>query len=188
MKKVLIFTLLFIPTLSFAAPSVRMLGSKAPATTVTQSETKSTSAKSSAGLARIGTLRANNKVTTTNATGAITSSNSRFPVITPAHSYSSVQTPSVTSGGGTTTIVSGVDEAAIADAVAALKDEIIQEIADDYYDKDEFDEAVQAAVLDDPRFDAIRLINPANASNRRGQNFPASTDSGDGYVYIWIEK
>lgn len=177
MNKVLILTLLFVPTLSFAAPSVRMLGNKAPTSLSAQTETKVTPTKntSNTALSRVGTLRVNTK--TTGNTGAITSSSSRFPVITPAHSYSSVVSPgTVNTNTGAT--VAGVDAAAIADAVAEAKEELRQE----YYNKSQFTEAVRDAIEDDPRFDAIRLVDPAQAKNRQGQTLPSD------YVYIWIEK
>ena len=190
MKKFLVFALLIFPMTVFAAPSVRMLGSKANTNVVPQSESKVTPTKNTSGAssARIGTLRTNTKITSNNA-GAITSSSSRFPVITPAHAYNSVISPGTNSNNaGAST--AGVDVAAIESAIKDAKDEIKTEMASDYYQKDseEFKEAVRAAIEDDPRFDAVRLIDPASATNRRGQTFPSSPDAGDGYVYIWIEK
>jgi len=111
MKKFLIFALLFLPVTSFGASSVRVLGTGATpqgagtktsvATKVTPAKTinatKSSSSLTSTTPSRIGTIRAKTASPAGSVSvksGGTTSSGSRFPVITPAHSYSTVTSPS----------------------------------------------------------------------------------------------
>ena len=105
MKKILIFALLVLPMASFGASSVRVLGSgtATPATGIAGAAkvtpAKVTAAKpaatSTAATSRIGTIRVKPKATTTTlstGTSSSTSTGSRFPVITPAQSYKTVNT------------------------------------------------------------------------------------------------
>ena len=134
MKKFLIFALLILPVASFGASSVRVLGSGAAtpaagAKTTTISAAKITPAKvtaakpsaastaSTATTSRIGTIRAKPKTTTgtisAGTSGGTTSTGSRFPVITPAHSYKVVNTQQAagnTGGSSGGTQVVGVDD------------------------------------------------------------------------------
>ena len=109
MKKYLVLALLLAPAVSFAAPSVRVLGSGSgttassatgskitPAKTASVSKTAATNAANAGRTAsgsRIGTVRATPKVANTVANTTASGTASRFPVITPAHSYSSVTKP-----------------------------------------------------------------------------------------------
>ncbi len=113
MKKLLIFALLLVPMTAFAASSVRVLGTgttPGAGTKVTAANTANTarvtpakataakpaaaSAASTAATSRIGTIRVKPKTTATgtltSSSSGTTSSGSRFPVITPAHSYKTV--------------------------------------------------------------------------------------------------
>ena len=103
MKKYIILALLFVPMVAFGASSVRVLGNKAttPAvkgTTATKAIPAKTAAVATTGdssVSRVGAVRAKTKTGTTTASAT---SNSRFPVITPAHSYSSVASPKPSGG------------------------------------------------------------------------------------------
>lgn len=207
MKKILLLLLLFVPVVSMAAPSVRVLGK--PAVTSDAGGIKITPAKSTGETnantaARLGSLRAK--------TGAISSASSRFPVITSAKVYNNVNIPTgktgtVTTGGNTNPPAGDVDVNAIINAVKSdLRNEYYNrndtynrnEIynRNETYNKEEVDARiteinnslteVNNAVtevtnnLDDSRFDAIRTTNPRTARN--GADAPA------GYVYIWIEE
>lgn len=175
MKKFLIFVLLCIPMTAFAASSVRVLGGKSatPGTTVPTSTAsakvlpaKSAAVKTtSAASPRIGTVRAKAKtVAPTTVGGSVTSttstnSGSRFPVITPAHSYNSVTKPSAASSGNTTNVN-----------------------VNNYYTKDEVDEK-----LDDPRFDMIRISN-GNPESNWTDNPLLQQRLNERYVFMWIEE
>ncbi len=187
MKKFgLLLLLLFVPVVSFGAPSIRMLGNKTAMTTTAASGSKITPVKAtvsneaSNSTARLGSLRAKSK--TNNLTTNNSLKGSRFPVITPASSYNSVAAPQISGGtyGGTASVPANVDVAAIVDAVT-------QNIANDYYNKtevyntNEFKEAVRAEIpeeTDDPRIDAIRI----------GSRPSHSAELDPNYVYIWIEE
>ena len=175
MKKVLIFALVLFPAFAFGAPSVRMLGNNNVAKATTNSGAKITPAKSNAtsgaiSAARLGTLKT--KVKTTGVKGAITNSNTRFPIITAAQPYSSVKRPKTDT---TTSSSAGVDTDAIIYAVT-------QNIEKNYYNKDEvynnnnFIQAVKD--VDDPRIDAIKV----------GAKPVHDTKLPSDYVYIWIEE
>ena len=171
MKKCLILVLLLLPTVSLAAPSVRVLGSGTgttassstgakitPAKTANISKTATLGTNKGAATAgsRVGTLRAVPKVGSGVANTSASGAASRFPVITPAHSYSSVTKPQVT--GGTTINVD----------------------LDNYYNKQEVNNIINALKEeDDPRIDAIRLVDPSNMHTK---------DLPDDYVYMWIEE
>lgn len=207
MKKILLLLLLFVPVVSMAAPSVRVLGK--PAVTSDAGGTKITPAKSTGvtnanTAARLGSLRAK--------TGAISSASSRFPVITSAKVYNNVNIPTgktgtVTTGGNTNPPAGDVDVNAIINAVKSdLRNEYYNrndtynrnEIynRNETYNKEEVDARiteinnslteVNNAItdvtnnLDDSRFDAIRTTNPRTARN--------GADAPEGYVYIWIEE
>lgn len=122
MKKLLIFALLFVPVASFGASSVRVLGAgttpvagtktttstaaKVTPSKVTAAKPAAASTASNAATSRIGTIRVKPKTTTgtlTSSSTGTTSSGSRFPVITPAHSYKTVGTQQAAgnTGGGT---------------------------------------------------------------------------------------
>ena len=175
MKKVLIFALVLFPAFAFGAPSVRMLGNNNIAKVAANSGTKITPTKSdtnsgAVSAARLGTLKAKTK--TTGVTGAITNSNTRFPIITAAQPYSSVTRPKTDT---TTAPSAGVDTDAIIYAVT-------QNIEKNYYNKDEvynnnnFIQAVKD--VDDPRIDAIKV----GAKPVHSAQLPSD------YVYIWIEE
>ena len=130
MKKLLVFAILLLPMTTFAASSVRVLGAKpatSGATTTTamtsniskaaQSKTASTNTDG-ATTSRIGAISSKAKKATGTLTGSKTTgttSGSRFPVITPAHSYNTVNKPqsgtnNTGTGGGTTVITRDVDD------------------------------------------------------------------------------
>ncbi len=174
MKKLLIISLLVLPISVNAASSVRMLGSNSNAKSatiqkITPTKTNTTVSDGSITSSRVGTLRANQKTV-----GAISGSNSRFPIITTVRPYNSVATP--TGSGTTTTVVpASVDTDAIVNAVT-------QRIENNYYNKEQvynnnnFIEAVKD--VDDPRIDAIKVgSKPVHSAN-----LPSD------YVYIWIEQ
>ena len=172
MKKLLIFALLLIPVTSFAASSVRVLGSGSGSTSSTTKPsakvvpTKATAAKPAAAqsgdstTSRIGTVRAKPKTTlgTVSASSKTTTTNnagSRFPVITPASSYNTVTKPQ--SGN----VVSGAGAASLG--------------------------------FDDPRFDMIRKSNsgsPEEEWRAKGKAYGDLVDHrlDEGYVFMWIEE
>lgn len=190
MKKCFVFALMLLPMVSFAAPSVRMLGSKtsSPSATttstvkVTPSKTTTTDSGTDSS-ARIGTLRAKANAGTSTTTTS-TSSSSRFPTISSSHTYSAVTKPQAS---GTT--VSSVNKEEIVN-------EVMQNVEAKYYDKEqsdtnyynkgdvyttnEFKEAVKETMdeVDDPRIDAIKI----------GSRPEHSVPLQEGYVYMWIEK
>lgn len=184
MKKYMILALLCIPMTAFAAPSVRVLGNKstnATATNTSSMPAKAVPAKSAttaggATTSRIGTVRAKTNTATVSGTKSGVGTESRFPVISPNHVYSSVTSPKPT-GGGTTVVPAEVDTDAIVDTV-------MQKVENNYYDKNEvynnnfFNEAVQN--VDDPRVYAISTSDPK--VERDGQEAP------EGWVYMWIEE
>lgn len=169
MKKYLVLALLLVPTVSFAAPSVRVLGSGSgttassatgskitPAKTTSVSKAAATNTGRTASGSRIGTVRAMPKVGSGTVSTTASGTASRFPVITPAHSYSSVTKPQTASG---TTV--NVD-------------------LDNYYNKEEVNNIINALEpKDDPRIDAIRLVDP---SDKHTEVLPPD------YVYMWIEE
>ncbi|MBR0212295.1 MAG: hypothetical protein IJQ55_01690, partial [Alphaproteobacteria bacterium] len=176
MKKFLVLALLLAPAVSFAAPSVRVLGSGSgttassatgskitPAKTASVSKTAATNAANAGRTAsgsRIGTVRATPKVANTVANTTASGTASRFPVITPAHSYSSVTKPQ-TAGGNTTVNVD----------------------LDNYYNKEEVNNIINALKQeDDPRFDMIRVSHGNPQDNWNGYQIP------EGYVFMWIEE
>jgi len=175
MKKLLIFALLLIPVTSFAASSVRVLGSGSnnpSSTTKTSSKvvpTKATVAKPAAAktasqsgdsnTSRLGTIRAKPKTTlgtvSSGSTTTTTSAGSRFPVITPANSYNTVTKPqagNISSGSGVT----------------------------------------PSGVLDDPRFDMIKKSkgSPEGEWRDKGTTYDEMVDDrlSEGYVFMWIEE
>ena len=197
MKKYVISLLLFLPMVSFGAPSVRMLGNQPALSAAISSGAKVTPVKapnessSSSSSARIGTLSARSKPSNLSSVKTVSSS-SRFPVIQPAFSYNSVSTPQTggTSGSsGSANVPANVNVAEIVDAVT-------QNIERNYYNTDQvynnthFVEAVQNVINDntndDPRFDAIRISdgNPRTYWENKGLSLP----SDNSYVYIWIEE
>ena len=122
MKKFLIFALLILPITSFGASSVRVLGSgtatpaaglasatKVTPAKVTAAKPAAASTASTAATSRIGTIRVKPNATTNTlsaGTSSSTSAGSRFPVITPAHSYKTVtsqQAGATNTGTGTGT-------------------------------------------------------------------------------------
>lgn len=173
MKKILFMVLLVLPFTAFGAPSVRMLGNNTPSNTASAQKitpTKTSAASNAAATSRIGTLRIAPKASGT--VGAISGSNSRFPIITAAHSYNSVATPSKDT---TVVIPSNVDTDEIVDTV-------VQRIENNYYNKSEVynnNEFINAVKdIDDPRIDAIKV------GSKPVHSEPLPSD----YVYIWIEE
>lgn len=171
MKKFLIFALFVFPMIAVAAPSVRMLGNNTTNAASVQKITPTKTGNTATTSARVGVLRAAPKTSGGNV-GAITGSNSRFPIITPAHSYNSVAAPSKDT---TVVVPADVD-------INAITDEVTQRIENNYYNKtevynnDEFKEAVKN--VDDPRIDAIKV----------GSRPVHSATLPSDYVYIWIEE
>lgn len=188
MKKLLIFALLFVPVTSFAASSVRVLGSGSSALPGSGSATKTTSAtparafstakvatpKAAAAAAakagdgstsRIGTISAKVKkpvtTTTTTSTGSTASSGSRFPVITPAQSYNTVVKPQANTG---TTVVPGD-----IDLVSIIN-------------------AVKAEIEEDPRVDMIHAGNREAYWRDKVGNATVNKYLNDGYYFMWIEE
>jgi len=177
MKKIIVLALLILPVTSFGASSVRVLGAKAaPASgsgvTAAPAPAKALPAKSATTNAsgnsgsRIGTVRAIPKATTTAAgTAATTGNPSRFPVISPAHSYSSVTKPQTS---GTTTV--------------------INPDLSNYYTKEEVDYKIeQIEPEEDPRVDMIHL------GSKRAEWMKTHEDKvkeleNDGYVFMWVEE
>ena len=187
MKKLFIFALLVLPMTTFAASSVRVLGSGSnlpgSGTTKTTSSSAKVATTPKAALpkaaasaakvgdgssSRIGTVRVKPtaKTTTTTATGttsnAAATAGSRFPVITPAHSYNTVVNPE--SGNGIKPGAQNVD-------------------LSNYYNKQEVDDK-----LDDPRFDMIRISNGNPRSKWIGNPLLNKRETEDGYVFMWIEE
>lgn len=175
MKKLILLALLIIPVTSFAASSVRVLGAKtaptsgssatsAPAAKVLPAKAATTTAAKSGTTStnsRIGTVRAKPKTTVgTVSTASSGSSTARFPVITPANSYSSVNKPQA--AGGTTVVNQNVN-------------------LENYYTKDEVDDK-----LDDPRFDMIRVGN--ENPERYWQGNPKLEGLRGDYVFFWVEE
>ena len=173
MKKYIVLALLLIPVASFGAPSVRVLGNNAGtpaasgATAVKVTPAKTTlKAASDSSAARVGTLRAKSKTSGTVSTTGATST-SRFPVITPAHSYSSVTKPQPAAT--TTTVTpSNID-------------------IDNYYTKEEVNNIVNALNQEeDPRVDMIHMGNQ-RASWMATHGARVNELENDGYVFMWIE-
>ncbi len=187
MKKLLIFALLLVPMTTYAASSVRVLGAKsattnAGTTTTTTSGTsnlskaataaKSGATSSNAGSARIGTISSRaKKIAAATGTNSVTTSSSRFPVITPAHSYKTVTPPQPgTEGGGVNPGCCDVDVNAIVDAVTQR-------------------------IPDDPRVDMIRTFPASQAGQAEAimtqywQNNPRYAGfRQDGWVFMWVEE
>lgn len=181
MKKYLLLFLLLIPAVSFAASSVRVLGTKS-ATPASSSSTgvKVTPAKVSAAstgnatTSRTGILRAKPKTDIVSNTASSGTSSARFPVVVSTlGSYNNANVPKTTGMSFTT----GVDTEAIINAV-------MENVAKDYYNKDQVydNDMFRVAVrdVDDPRIDAIRTRDPS--SLHPGVDLPAD------YVYMWIER
>lgn len=178
MKKILIFALMFVPMVSFAAPSVRVLGSgtgttasstsgakitPAKISSVSKSAALNTSKSSSTAGSRVGTLRAVPKVGSgvVSTTGGVSTA-SRFPVITPAHSYSSITKPQVTGG---TTVINGVTEEDVVNI-------IVQELKKN----------------EDPRVDMIYTGENREAYWRDKNPQLVDQYLNEGYVFMWIEE
>ena len=184
MKKLFIFALLILPMTTFAASSVRVLGdgSNLPGAGTT-TKTTTTAAKATPSKAampkaattaakagdattssRIGTVRTKavkaTPGTTANATAA---TGSRFPVITPAHSYNTVVNPQAGTG--------------------AKPDGQANVDLSNYYNKQEVDD-----LIDDPRFDMIRVSTSNPRSKWIGNPLLNKRETEDGYVFMWIEE
>ena len=157
MKKILVLVLLIVPFTAFGVPTIRALGTK-PTTGVASgvkvTPTKTTTNNSSS--ARVGTLRAKTK--TTGVVGAITGSNSRFPVISVSRPYASVAAPAGTNSNTASNVVPG-----------DIVNTVINQVQADYVSKSDFNAALEAAEL---KHDSVRI----------GQN------GGDTRVPIWIEE
>lgn len=193
MKKYVAFVLLMLPTMAFAVPSVRMLGGQPALTAAAGSKitpvkkTTSSSDDSATSSARVGSLRAKSKAVSLISSENSNASSSRFPVITPAHSYNSVLAPKT---GNTPT--SAQPSTANVDLMAII-DALTQKIENDYYvkedvynktevyNKDEVENLINENIpeIDDARFDAIRTTDP---------RIERGVDAPDGYVYIWVEE
>ena len=180
MKKYIVLVLMLVPMVSFGAPSVRVLGSGTgtPASSATGSKVTpvKTSSVAKAGAtttnaaagSRIGTLRATPKVGTAKPAAATAAGAARFPVITPAHSYSSVTKPQA-AGAGATVINNNVD-------------------LDNYYSKEEVNTIInELKDEDDPRFDMVR-VSVGNPRPNWVGNPKLEQREGEGYVFMWIEE
>jgi len=171
MKKLLIFAFMLLPMTAFSASSVRVLGSgsnlpgSGSTTKTTTSSARVTPSKAAAPKtttttktgdstsSRVGTVRAKPK-TTTGGTSSTTTAGSRFPVITPAHSYNTVVNPKT---GGTTT--AGTSSAEV---------EVI----------------VNAILEDDPRFDMIRINNGSPENKWDAQKVAQRKAQGYVFMWI----
>ena len=192
MKKLILLALLIIPVTSFAASSVRVLGANTatsgsaakPAAKVVPSKNtavKTTAAKAAAGgtttatsgasnTSRIGTIRAKTKTPTGTVSGTTsstaTTSGSRFPVITPAHSYNAVTTPQANSN------------TALPSDVTTIVEALNQKI-----------EIIEQNMEDDPRFDMIRISDGSpEAGWRQKNNALVDKRIGEHYVFMWVEE
>ena len=186
MKKYVILALMFVPMVSFAAPSVRVLGSGTatsassttgakvtPAKTTAAAKNTVTAAKATTANAgsRVGTVRVSPKPVGSGTTSG-TGTTSRFPVITPAHSYNSLNKPQST-GGGTTVINQEVN-------------------LDNYYNKQDVDnkiEEINTTINNlepekDPRVDMIRKGHP----ERDWEGHPDLDDLKTNHYFMWIEE
>ena len=180
MKKIVFLVLSILPLSVFGAPSVRVLGSGTgtPASSTTGSKVtpvktssvakaNATTTNAAAG-SRVGTLRATPKVGTAKPAAATAAGTARFPVITPAHSYSSVTKPQA-AGAGATVINNNVD-------------------LDNYYNKEEVNNIVnELKDEDDPRFDMVR-VSVGNPRPNWVGNPKLEQREGEGYVFMWIEE
>lgn len=189
-KYIIVLVLMLMPMVSFAAPSVRVLGSGTgtpassttgakvtPAKTSSVAKTAATTTNAAAG-ARIGTLRATPKVSTAKPVAASTANTARFPVITPAHSYSSVTKPQAV-GGGKTVINNDVNLDNYYNK---------EEVNNNYYNKEEVDNIVnELKDEDDPRFDMVR-VSVGNPRPNWVGNPKLEQREGEGYVFMWIEE
>ena len=173
MKKFFVFFLLFMPVVSMAASSVRMLGNNTAVSAAATSGTKITPVRSAttpnnSSAPRAGTLRSKS---VTSGVATNNTSNSRFPVIKPVSSYTSVNVPQPQ----TISATANVNTDAIVNAVMQ-NIELQYYNKNDVYNTEEFKQAVQS--VDNPRIDAVRV---GTAPVRTG-NLP------DDYVEIWIER
>ena len=174
--------LIFFPVVSFAVPSVRMLGSGTRALTpaaksqITPVKSEKKSAETSLATARVGTLKTkvkSSQTTTQNTT------DSRFPVVVSANSYNSVNSPEQ---GQNTSYTSGGS----AD-VGAIVETVMQNVSYNYYNKTEvYNKEEIDDRLDDPRFDAIRIVRGRNGSVPSNADYPTNLPSN--YIYMWIEE
>ena len=182
MKKVFFVLFLCFPVVAFGVPSVRMLGNQSATVAASGAGTKVTPAKASVSnetnAARVGSLRVNNKATAS-APSATNGKLTRFPSITPMHSYGIAKTPKTKEPAATSgTPSTNVDVDVIVNAV-------MQNVENNLYNTEGFKEGVRE--VEDPRFDAIRVRTAAQGS-------PASywdnknLDLPSGYVYMWVEE
>lgn len=181
MKKLLIFALLVLPMTAFAASSVRVLGTGmtpgagAKTTTTTSGAAKVTPAKitaakpasgttsssaSGSNASRIGAIRVKPKTTTGTVSGTTSSSGSRFPVITPAQSYKTVNSQQAA---GNTASNSGT----VSPTPAAVSDD------------PRFDMILSGA-------DSAEEIR-ADWVNRVGKDLVEKRER-EGYVFMWVEE
>lgn len=183
MKKCLVVFLLAFPIIAGAAPSVRLLGSKnandvaAVNSNITAAKTASASSivkSNQTTPVRVGTT---SRAKTSGASGAITSSGSRFPVMTSPKNYTTATDASIP-------VVSGLSDGVVETIVNSVTQRIEGDIVNNYYSKtevynnNEFTEAVKS--VDDPRIDAVRTRNPAALHS--GNALPSD------YIYFWIER
>lgn len=183
MKKSWILFFILLPMMSFGASSVRMLGGT-PALTAAAAKTQVTPVRMSSvkasdnslSSARVGSLSAKVKKNVSNVQK--NTQDSRFPVIVPANSYNIISTPDQGTNYNT---VETVD-------VGAIIESVMQNITNNYYNntevynKQEIDE-----MLDDPRFDAIRIVRRgSNDSEPSNADYPTNLPSN--YIYMWIEE
>ncbi len=182
MRKYIILALLFVPMVSFGASSVRVLGGQSATPASTTSVAKVTPAKpavSSVGgsaVSRVGAVRATNKTNASTSSSATSASTSRFPVITPAHSYSSVVAPKPTGTTSQQPAPASVDV-----------DAIVNNLLQNYYNKTEVNNIVNALEpTDDPRFDMVRVSDRSPDSYWRNHKlYQQRLD--EGYVFMWVE-
>ncbi len=205
MKKCLILFWVFVPVVSFGAPSVRMLGNQPALSAAINAGAKVTPVKSSGestntlSNARVGSLNSKVKPSSLTSSGAVSSS-SRFPVIQPAYSYNTVATPQTGGASQTGGYSSGPAQMPANVDVAAIIDAVTHNIENNYYNvnevynNSEFVTAVRDVVngVDDPRIDAIRVRTAQQGSpsayweSKISQGKAKSLPSD--YIYIWVEE
>ena len=179
MKKIIIMLFVCVPLVAVSAPSVKVLGAKnTEAVSGAASAAKSTT---NAKSAQATPMRAasNVRAKTSNLSGAISGSGSRFPVVTTAKIYPNVNDTSVPTVSGMV-----VSDDMVNTIVQTVTERVEGNILNNYYNTTEvynnnyFTQAVRD--VDDPRIDAVRTRNPA--SLHPGVALPSD------YIYFWIER
>ena len=179
MKKIVAVLLFFVPTITFAVPTVRNFGNavnaKASAEALGQQNMKVVPARVAATpqlkpsantSARIGTLKA----PSTKKANTVGSSSSRFPIISSGKSYGVVSTPQPNKTNNA--VAADIDVDAISTAVIKKIDD-----QDLYVGTENFEDKVRR--VENPKFDTVKIVNS-------GEQIDTS-ENIDGRVYMWIE-